>query len=449
MFSSRIEVPVNTRCFCGHRRGRLAGRAILIALLAWTLPARGGVSQEEFAGRRAAVIASLDTNSAAIFRSADVKMRSADVDYPFRQETNLLYLTGINETGITLVLTGRTVSFDGGESSRFLLAGKQQRKTLAARGLKDVVILDAARMQEVLATVMRGIQTLYLSMPDVRFVNDWLNDRRLFLDRDVRKEFEGRFPGVKVKSAAPLVSRLREGKSQAEIELLSASIAATGDGIVRAMKTSAPGVFEYQLQAALEYEVARHGGSMAFPSIVGSGPNSLNVHYSLNRREMQDGDVVVMDVGGETEGYSADITRTFPVNGKFTREQRIVYSAVLESQKAAIAGVRPGILISDLDRIAKASLAQSGFARYLTHGISHHIGLDTHDGAGLDTLRAGMVITVEPGVYIPADDTTQAAGFRGWGIRIEDDVLVTGSGCNVLSSAIPKEIREIERIMKK
>ncbi len=422
---------------------------LLIAFLVWALPAAGGVSQNEYAGRRASVLAMLDTSAVAIFRSADMKMRSADVEYRYRQESNLLYLTGITEPGITLMLAGRTISFDGRKSLQFLFAGERARKAVAEEGLKDVVMLDPARMKETLAAVMSGVKTLYLSMPDIRFVNDWLNDRPLFLDREVRKEFESRFPGLRVKSAAPLVSPLREMKSKDEMDLLSRSIAATGDGIVRAMKTSAPGAFEYELQAALEYEVTRRGGCEAFPSIVGSGPNSLEVHYSLNRRRMQNGEIVVMDVGGEIEGYSADITRTFPVNGKFTREQRLVYSAVLESQKAAIAGVHPGILLSDLDRIAKASLAKSGFARFLTHGISHHIGLDTHDGVGLDTLRAGMVITVEPGVYIPANDTTHAPRFRGWGIRIEDDVLVTDSGCRVLSSAIPKEIGEIERIMRK
>lgn len=432
-----------------ERQKILAGLSALIALLVWALPAAGEVSQKEYAGRRAAVLALLDTNAVAVFRAADMKMRSVDVEYRYRQESNLLYLTGIEEPGITLMLAGRTISFDGQMSSQFLLAGESVRKKLAEEGPKDVVILDAARMKETLAAVMSGMQTLYLSMPDVRFVNDWLNDRPLFLDRDVRKEFESRFPGLKVKGAAPLVIPLREVKSQDEIDLLSRSIAATGDGIVRAMKTSAPGAFEYELQAALQYELTRRGGFEAFPSIVGSGPNSLEVHYSLNRRRMQGGEMVVMDVGGEIEGYSADVTRTFPVNGTFTREQRLVYSAVLESQKAAIAGVRPGILLSDLNRIAKASLAKSGFAQYLPHGISHHIGLDTHDGMGLDTVRAGMVVTVEPGVYIPANDTTQSPLFRGWGIRIEDDVLVTDSGCTVLSSAIPKEIDEIERIMEK
>jgi Xaa-Pro aminopeptidase len=428
---------------------RPAMAVIMFLVVACT--AVGGVAEKEYVARRAAIAAQLDSTAVAIFRAADMKMRSADTEYRYRQESNLLYLTGINEPGITLVLTGRGVHLDGMASTRFLLAGDEVRKTIVAGGaLKDGLILDAGRLQEILALVLQGTLTLYLSMPDIRFVSDWLNSRPMFLDRDVRKELERRYTGLKVKNAAPVVARLRELKSPGEIDLISKSIAATGDGILRAMRVSGSGVFEYELQAALEYEMTRQGAAFAaFPSIIGSGPNSLILHYDLNRRQMRDGEIVVMDVGAEMEGYSADVTRSFPVSGVFSSEQRQVYTAVLEAQKAAIATVRPGVTFADLDRVARASLARSGFAKYLTHGISHHLGLDTHDVGSLDTLRAGMVITVEPGAYIPVNDTTLGPGFRGWGIRIEDDVLVTGSGNEVLSSSVPKEIDEIERIMRK
>jgi Xaa-Pro aminopeptidase len=431
----------------------VAARAVMVVamFLAAVSTLVGGVAEREYATRRGAVEAALDSTSVVIFRAADMKMRSADTEYRYRQESNLLYLTGIDELGITFILTGRGVQLDGITSTRFLLAGAGVRKTIEAAGvLKDVVILDAGRLPEILALVLHGRQTLYLSMPDIPFVSDWLNNRPMFLDRDVRKELERRFAGLKVKSAAPVVARLREFKSPAEIGLISKSIAVTGDGMIRAMRASAPGVFEYELQAALEYEMTRQGAAyVGFPSIIGSGPNSLSLHYSVNRRQMRDGEIVVMDVGAEMEGYSADVTRSFPVNGLFSSEQRQVYTAVLEAQKAAIAAVRPGVTFAELDAVARASLARSGFAKYLTHGISHHLGLDTHDVGSVDTIRAGMVITVEPGAYIPASDTTLGPAFRGWGIRIEDDVLVTVSGNVVLSSSIPKEIEEIERIMRK
>jgi Xaa-Pro aminopeptidase len=424
---------------------------VALALVGAAPRASSGVTEEEYAGRRSAVAEALDTAAVAIFRGADVKMRSADVDYRYRQESNLLYLAGINEPGITLILTGKGIPLDGASYRRFLLAGADARKAISSAGLfKDGLVLDPARLSEVLGLVLQGTQTLYLSMPDIRFVNDWMNNRPLFLDRDVRKELERRIAGLKVRSAGPLVTKLREIKSQAEIDLIAKSIAVTGDGLVRAMRTSGPGVFEYELQAAVEFEMSRQGAeAVGFPSIIGSGPNSLILHYSMNRRKMKEGEMVVMDVGAEVEGYSADVTRSIPIDGSFSREQRQVYTAVLDAQKAAIAAIRPGATFAQLEKIARESLALSGFAKYLTHGISHHLGLDTHDAGSLDTLRAGMVITVEPGAYIPANDTTLGPGFRGWGVRIEDDVLVTGSGNTVLSAKIPKEIGEIERIMRK
>lgn len=428
-----------------------AGALAVWALLFLSVGSALAGMDEEYAARRTAVMAALEAGSVAVFRAADMKMRSTDVEYRYRQESNLLYLTGINEPGITLILAGRSVRLDSITSAQILLAGAMVREKLdAAGGLKGIAVLDASRLQDALTAALQGMQTLYLSMPDVRFVNDWLNNRPLFLDRDVRKEFERRFAGIRVKSASLLVGPLRAVKSRAEIDLLSRAIAATRDGIISAMRRSGPGVFEYELQAALEYECTRQGaGYVGFPSIVGSGPNTLDVHYSVNHRAMQDGEMVVMDVGAEMEGYSADITRSFPVNGKFTNEQRLVYSAVLEAQKAAISGIRPGIRFFDLDRIAQASIAGAGFAGFLTHGVSHHLGLDTHDAGSLDTLRAGMVVAVEPGIYIPANDTTHGPAFRGWGVRIEDDILVTESGWVILSSSVPKEIEDIERIMKK
>jgi Xaa-Pro aminopeptidase len=413
--------------------------------------ALAGVGEKEYESRRAAVESALDSAGVAVFRAADMKMRSADVEYRYRQESNLLYLTGINEPGVTLVLAGRRVAFDGAASSRFLVAGREVKASLArSQALRDAALLDADRLQDLLQAVLKGARTLYLSMPDVRFVNDWLNNRPLFLDRDVRKELERRFEGLTVKSASPLVSPLRERKSAAEIDLIRKAIAATGDGIVKAMQASGPGVFEYELQGALEGEMMRQGAAYTgFPSIIGSGPNSLIVHYSQNRRKMESGEMVVMDVGAEMEGYSADVTRSFPVNGKFSVEQRAVYEAVLEAQKEAVAAVRPGRAFGELERLVKDALTRKGFGKYLTHGISHHVGLDVHDVGRLDTLRAGMVVTIEPGAYIPASDTVLAQGYRGWGIRIEDDVLVTDGGNVVLSSRVPKEIDEIERIMKK
>jgi Xaa-Pro aminopeptidase len=233
------------------------------------------------------------------------------------------------------------------------------------------------------------------------------------------------------------------------VEQIRRAVAITGDGLRRAIAVCAPGAKEFELQAALEGEFLRQGATgPAFPSIVGSGANSLILHYDVNRRTMRTGEVVVMDVGAEVDGYAADITRTLPVGGKFSREQREIYDAVRQAQKDVFARIRPGLPWSELDATGKASVAARGFGKYWRHGISHHLGLDVHDSGVMDTLRAGMVVTLEPGIYVPVEDTVLASGYRGVGIRLEDDILVTESGCVMLSASIPREAGEIEKLMQ-
>jgi Xaa-Pro aminopeptidase len=296
--------------------------------------------------------------------------------------------------------------------------------------------------------VAGAVRTLYVSAPDVGFVHDWLNDKAMFLDRDGRREFEKAHSGLRVKSPGGLMGRLREIKSAHEVTAIRRAIDATAEGLLLAMRECRPGRFEYEVQAAVEYGMVRNGASYpAFPSIIGSGPNSLILHYEQNRRRMEQGDVLVMDVGAEVEGYAADVTRTIPVSGKFTPEQKKVYAVVLEAQQAVFAAAKPGAAWSELENAARKVITDRGFGRFWRHGVSHHLGIDVHDVGMMDTVRAGMVITVEPGIYIPAADTTVAAGYRGWGIRIEDDVLITAEGCKVLSSAVPREMGAIERLM--
>jgi len=169
---------------------------------------------------------------------------------------------------------------------------------------------------------------------------------------------------------------------------------------------------------------------------------------SLNRRATRAGEVVVMDVGAEVNGYAADITRTIPVSGKFTAAQRKVYETVLRAQQAVIATARPGALWKSLDAAARSVIAGAGFGAFWQHSVSHHLGLDVHDAGVMDTLRAGMVITAEPGIYIPVNDTTVTAEYRGIGVRIEDDVLITPEGSEVLSAHVPKTVAGIEQLMK-
>ena len=236
------------------------------------------------------------------------------------------------------------------------------------------------------------------------------------------------------------IAYLRQVKSPTEIALLEKAIQITVKGHQAAARTIAPGVMEYEVEAALEYEFRRNGAERpGFPSIVGSGPFSTILHYDKSERRMQAGDVVVIDVGAEYGGYSGDVTRTYPVSGKFSPRQREIYQIVLEAQKAAIAKVKPGAKISDVHQAAMAHIRSKGYEKYFIHGTSHHIGLEVHDvGDTSRPFEPNMVITVEPGIYIPEEQI---------GIRIEDDVLVTAAGYRLLST-FPKEIAEIESLAK-
>ena len=427
-------------------------RRLITAVVVGALPlawAAAAITGEEYAGRRAAVLAAMDSGSVMVLRAADLRMRSNDVEYRFRQDNSFLYLTGLSETGLTLLLDPSGVDAGGTRARVLLFAPPASRERLGA-AVGEMAVLDAGRFQEIFRRVLGEKKTLHLSAPDIRFVNDWVNGKPVFLDRDIRKELEGKHPALKVKNAGAMIGPMRGVKSPAEVALIREAIRLTGEGLRRAAEVCAPGRYEYELQAEIEYAMLKQGSvGPAFPSIVGSGPNTLDYHYSANRRQMEKGDMVVLDVGAEWEGYSADVTRTYPVSGEFTPEQRRMYEAVLKAQESVIAVIRPGLAMGELDRVAKETLAREGFAGYLKHGVSHHLGLDTHDAGPLDTLRAGMVITVEPGAYVAASDTVLPPGYRGQGIRIEDDVLVTETGHEVLSAGIPKKPEEVQGMIGK
>jgi len=258
---------------------------------------------------------------------------------------------------------------------------------------------------------------------------------------------------------ADVLTRLREVKTEEELRFLRSAIDITADAQREAMRAIAPGSYEYQIEAVIEYVFQREGAEHeGFPSIVGSGENSTILHYESNRRRMGAGDVVVMDIGAEYRGYSADVTRTAPVSGRFTEPQRQIYESVLEAQDSAIAAGKVGGTFGEMNAAATEVLARrlqelgiiSDPARVRTffpHGVSHYLGLDVHDAGTYGPLRPGNVVTVEPGLYItPSSDVDE----RWWniGIRIEDDVLVTERGPVVLSEGAPRSVEEVEALMR-
>ncbi|MCX6138997.1 MAG: Xaa-Pro peptidase family protein [Ignavibacteriales bacterium] len=417
----------------------------LLALLCPLLCAQERFSQQEYQSRIVHLAHLLDTASVLAMKSSETHQRTNDVGYPYRQESNFLYITGVTHQGCYFLLAPKGIQL-GDRHVRSILFVPKGTTSLNA-GCDTV--LDVGAFQPLFKQSAAGAQMVYYSAPDIRFVSDWVNDRAMFLDRETRKAFEERNPGTKLKTATSLFSRLREIKSGEEIRMMRKAIAMTGDGIRRSAQRCAPGLRESVLQAEVEYEMTRQGASgLAFSSIIGSGPNSLIPHYDANLRIMEAGEVVVMDVGAEYAGYAADVTRTLPVGGTFSADQKKIYNAVRRAQDEVFAIIKPGTTLGDLDRKASEVIKREGFGKFILHGVTHAVGLDVHDVSSSDVLRAGMVVTVEPGIYVPVNADDVPAGQRGVGIRIEDDVLVTETGCEILTNEIPRESAEIESMMR-
>jgi len=268
--------------------------------------------------------------------------------------------------------------------------------------------------------------------------------------RDETRVKELVFSGRDVRNLRPLVDSMRLVKDADEIARMRKAIDISAAGHVAAMQVARPGMWEYEIEAAVEASFRRNGADrLGYPSIVGSGPNSTTLHYDVGRRQTRDGDLVVLDAGAEWGQYTADVTRTFPVNGKFTPRQKAIYDLVLATQQTAFDSTRPGATVAQLNRLAREYMrAHSGTLcgeqscdAYFIHGLGHWLGMDVHDVGDYGTpLKPGIVLTLEPGIYLPAE---------ALGVRIEDDVLVTPTGAEWLSAKAPKTTVEIERLMNR
>lgn len=262
-------------------------------------------------------------------------------------------------------------------------------------------------------------------------------DGRLSREEAFVRRLKERYPGIGIRDVTPLLGEMRARKTPEEIACIRAASRIAAAGIAEAIRAARPGAYEFQLAAAARCVFSRLGaGPDAYGAIVGAGPNGCILHYNACSRRLEDGDLIVMDYAPTVNGYCSDVTRTFPANGRFTDEQRRLVEDVLAVQRAIIAEVRPGVRLSELSRLSRKLLAERGYRQW--HGPSHHVGLAVHDKQG-DVLEAGMVITVEPGAYLPD---------KGMGCRIEDTVLVTEDGCEVLSEDVPASPDAIERLAR-
>lgn len=438
------------------------------------LPRPAAIEPAEYRKRREALIAQLPQNAAMVVPGASLVTRSHDSEYAFRQQSDFYYLTGIQEPdGLLVLLPGR----EEGQSVVFcqdrdptLEAWTGRR--LGAQGVERLHGIDQAyenaQRDELLPSLLEGRELLYVPLDNpeaLSIAEDALAHAQSGLRRG-KPALKGWL------DSRPLTHQMRLIKSPAEIALLRHAAAISAQAHVCAMRVCQPGLSEYQLQAELEHEFRWQGASgPAYSTIVGGGANACVLHYIENSDVLDADTLVLIDAGAEFDLYAGDITRTFPVSGRFSEAQRALYQVVLEAQERAIQAVAPGASLADihqgvvrdltaglislglLEGDVEARIDDESYRRFYLHSTSHWLGLDVHDVGTyrLDEqtprpLVEGMVLTVEPGLYIPEDDELPAA-YRGIGIRIEDNVVVTSAGHEVLTSGVPKQVAEIEQLM--
>ena len=433
------------------------------------------ISKAEFARRRKNLMCMMDKHTIAIIPGAREVTRSRDTEYPFRQNSDLFYMTGFEEPDAVLVLVpgrrqGQVVLFCRERDPDMELWNGYRlgpEGAVAYLGVDDAFPIDD--LDEILPGLIEGTQRIYYSMghDDVfdQRVMGWVNQIRKLVRT-------GAAPPADFTDLAFLLHEQRLIKSAAEVRVMRKAGEISAAAHVRAMQECQPGRYEYHLEAAIQHTFAEHGARFpAYNSIVGSGANACVLHYTENASKMRAGDLVLIDAGCEFQGYAADITRTFPVSGQFSTEQRAIYDVVLEAQRAAIAKVRPGNTWNQPHdatvRVITRGLIKLGLLRgkerelikaeayrdFYMHRAGHWLGLDVHDVGEYRVdgrwrqLEPGMVLTIEPGIYIAADNTKVPKRWRGIGVRIEDDVVVTEQGCDVLTGDVPKRADEIEALM--
>jgi Xaa-Pro aminopeptidase len=433
------------------------------------------INMTEYAQRRKALMKQAGPSSLIILPAAAEVARNADAHYAFRQSSDFYYLTGFSEPEAVLVLVpgrkeGEYLLFNRvRDRDREIWDGPRAGQEGARKTFLANQSFPIAEFEKMLPELLVGRESIHYPLGLDRAFDDTI----LTAVNQVRAQIRG---GVESPSAffdiTPTIHEMRVIKSPAEIALMRRAAEISADAHVRAMMACVPGKFEYELEAELSYEFIRKGARFpAYNSIVGSGKNSCILHYVSNDKKIQNNDMVLIDAGCEYENYASDITRTFPANGKFTDEQRAIYDLVLASQLAAIKAVKPGtswvkpqevivkiltkgllelgLLKGKLDKL----IEDRAYLPFYMHRSGHFLGLDVHDGGRYRVnnkwrkLEVGMVLTVEPGLYISADIPGVDKRWHNIGVRIEDDVVVTAKGCDVLSHRVPKIASEIEAVM--
>ncbi len=446
---------------------------VLFQTLGFGMSKSVDLPEDEFARRRAIFTEELrELNACAILHAAPVYERNHDIEYQYRQDSDFFYLTGWDHPGAILLITPQSTDESKAEVSFFVTPRDPKREiwTGPKPGLGEARLLPGVdqsvsydEFYKYIAKLITGYERLVISYGN---------------NSGFEQEFKDKYASIRnhpvlVQEASSLLKSYRLIKSDKEVKSLEQAISITSQSLQDVLPLIPSLNYEYEVEAEIEYGFAKRGSvRLGFPSIIGAGKNSTYLHYEENHGKLEDGDVLLLDIGAEWDYYSADITRTVPISGKFSPEQTAIYELVLKAQTAAIDAVKPGITSRKTHDIAaevitlglielgllegnvKELIKERAYRKYFMHGTSHWLGLDVHDVGGSyksdgkkHILQAGMVITVEPGIYISESDDVES---RWWnlGIRIEDDVLVTPKGHRVLSASVPKTITEIEALMQ-
>jgi len=425
-------------------------KCILLGVLAMS------IEVETLQARRTKIIDTMQEGSIAVILSGNPLARTADQFHEFAIWRNFFYLTNIDRTNFALVLIKSSAGvkellfIDQVSELEEKWSGHRMKKPEASElsGIKEADIHGMPELRRLLGSHMmnEGIAHGYFDLERISY-NHLDTEQVVFA-----KEFQSQYPFIQLQNLYPVIAKMRQIKSCDEIENMRTAIDKTRIGIEAMMKVSKPGMFEYEIEAHYDFAVKLGGvQEKAFHTIAASGVNATVLHYETNNTQTKDDDLILFDLGCAWNHYAADISRTFPVNGKFTDRQKEVYQAVLDVENAVIHAIKPGIKMSGLNKLAKDMLADKcrdlglignndeDVLKYYYHSIGHALGLDTHDVGGRDfVLEPGMVITIEPGLYIEEEAI---------GVRIEDDILVTENGNENLSVGIIKEVEDIEAFM--
>lgn len=433
------------------------------------------IQSSEFKNRRQQLLNKLGNDSIAIISAAPEYLRNGDADYRYRQNSDFYYLTGFSEPEAVAIFApgrkeGEFILFNRPrDPAAEIWTGKRTGQEGACQDYGADQAFSIHTLDEKILEIISSYHTIYYPIGrEVEF-----DQRVIGWIKQLKAKVRAGIPTpANLKDFAKLMGQMRLIKSPAEIEVMRKACSLSAAAHCRAMEITKPGMWEYEIEATLLYEFTRQGShSVAYNSIVGTGANACVLHYIDNNTQIKEGDLILVDAGAEYDYYAADITRCFPANGRFSAEQRAIYEIVLAAQEAVLAAIKPSIQWNHLQPIAIRKITEGlvelgilkgrvddliesrAYAAFYMHNIGHWLGMDVHDVGDYKiagewrTLHPGMVFTVEPGIYIQPHENVSE---KWWniGVRIEDDVVVTAQGCDILTKEVPKQIDEIEALMR-